>query len=1143
MSNVVVCPDQSVLQQFLLGQLSTEDVERLAGHVETCGSCVTVLNTLRANDTLVESMKASSVVERPDSRVSELIARLSGKCRPSPDATSDLSSVNSLKPPLDDASAGQRTEIGEETYDFLAPPQAPDEIGRLGPYRVLKVLGAGGMGVVFQAEDPQLRRTIALKTMLPSIAANARLRQRFLREAQAAALLENDHIVPIYQVGEDRGVPYLAMPFLKGMSLEDRLKKASPLNVKQVVRLSIQTARGLAAAHEAGLIHRDIKPANLWIEPEGSGRIKILDFGLARGLGEDSSLTQTGAIVGTPSYMAPEQARGEKIDGRCDLFSFGCVMYRMLTGVQPFQGADTMSTLVALALHEPPPPRVLNAAVPLALSGLVMRLMSKDPAGRPPVAKAVIEALQAIERDLNQAAPAESPQVEQPKPVLEPVRKRLRRGPLVAAAVLLVGVIGVLAGGIILRITSKDGKTTDVELKPGDKLEIVEKPGDKKKTDPPVDAILKLDPAKIPASERFDWQPKELVAVMGEHRQRHWGQARSVSYSADGKLVASCCYTEQFISIWDAETMALKERLVAAEAGEIASVCFSPKGRRLAVGLAGGVALWDLDRGRKPRLFYKNYLPQVAFFPDSGRLACATWKGKTVTVFDITSEEPKAVHEISSQGFKIGLTVSSDGHLLAFATEDKTVHVVDLGGKEPRKRSEFKWPHTGEPWGLTFLPNSQTLAVHDYMGNEATSTYFWDVSERQPKERFQVPVHPRSQKICFSPDGKTVAGVASNNADGVVLWDLIGDKPVRRCQIKDDVDGMQGAFSPDGKTLVLATTTVTYRGAVHFWDVSGKEPVERRPLAEAIPSISVRFADGGKLLATGDYENVWLWDLSGPSPRRRAVIRPKNPIGQFDLSADGKLLATGYGDQGVTLWDLTGAEPVERPAIRGDRTGHEVQCSPDGKSLLTQGVRFDEGGKPLRVRFLWDVTGKEPKRRHVLEVPGEDPASDAAFSPDGKTLAAGTTKGNVHLWDLSDGEPRRRASLKREVEGRLAFSPDGKLLLTSSQGTCGVWDVSGQTPHFVTYPGPLAGYLTSARFAGNRSVMTSCRNGASELWDILNEAELKKLKMFGDPQKPRLHWRLPGQINDLAVTPDGSYAATANGNGTVYILRVPPPAK
>lgn len=299
--------------------------------------------------------------------------------------------------------------VTPELWQFLAPPEAPGEIGRLGPYSVLRVLGTGGMGVVFQAEDPKLKRRVALKAMQPVLAVSETARKRFLREAQAAAAIEHDHIVPILHVGEDRGVPFIAMPLLKGESLAARLKRGQALSVAEVLRVGRDVGRGLAAAHAAGLIHRDIKPANLWLEGD-EGRVKILDFGLARAAADRSSLTQSGAIVGTPAYMSPEQAAGQPVDERCDLFSLGCVLYHMCTGRPPFKGPDAVATLVAVAMHHPPPPSELRPGLPDALSDLVMQLLAKKPDDRPRSAKGVVDMLQEIEdRPVRGSATADRP--------------------------------------------------------------------------------------------------------------------------------------------------------------------------------------------------------------------------------------------------------------------------------------------------------------------------------------------------------------------------------------------------------------------------------------------------------------------------------------------------------------------------------------------------------------------------------------------------------------------------------------------------------------------------------------------------------------------------------------------------------------
>ena len=293
----------------------------------------------------------------------------------------------------------------KQLVDFLAPPQSDGELGRLGPYRVLKVLGHGGMGVVFLAEDAKLKRKVALKAMLPSIARNEISASRFVREAQAMAQVKHKHVATIHQVDEDRGVPYLAMEFLTGEPLDALLKRQPILPIPDVLRIGREIAEGLAAAHKCGLIHRDIKPGNVWLESDDNQQatrsrapeVKILDFGLARSGETDVQLTQSGAIVGTPAYMAPEQARGVAVDARCDLFSLGVVLYRMATGRLPFKGIDTVSTLMAIASDQPAPPQTINVEIPAELSELILKLLAKDPAERYSSALDVALALEAIE--------------------------------------------------------------------------------------------------------------------------------------------------------------------------------------------------------------------------------------------------------------------------------------------------------------------------------------------------------------------------------------------------------------------------------------------------------------------------------------------------------------------------------------------------------------------------------------------------------------------------------------------------------------------------------------------------------------------------------------------------------------------------
>jgi serine/threonine protein kinase/Leucine-rich repeat (LRR) protein len=483
------CPEASDFQRLLHGELPASDVERLSEHLGGCPSCAAAVQTLLGQDTLLSAVRGAAV----DALASqEVPAELTGRLL-----------------------ALRLRSDASPTLETLPPPQGPDEIARLAHYRVLKVLGQGGMGVVFLAEDTRLKRTVALKTMRPEVAADPQHRQRFLREARAAAKVEDDHIAPIYDVGEERGVPWLAMPFLKGESLDALLKRVKVLKPADAARLGAQVARGLAAAHAAGLIHRDIKPANIWVEPVGGGRARLLDFGLARDQSPerdrgDASLTRTGALIGTPAFMAPEQAEGQPLDARADLFSLGCVLYRAVTGRLPFQGDGILGTLAALATDTPPAPCEVDPEVPQPLSALIMSLLAKDPSARPASAAAVAAALDAIPEK-----PAS------PVPTALPVAPR-RRWRLATAAALLLALGGALAAGIVIIIKNKDGKElARVTLPEGVSAEI-KQDGDSGKAK--VDSV-QLDPDRRAA----EW----VLSIGGTIKIRLEGQEREIRAAKD----------------------------------------------------------------------------------------------------------------------------------------------------------------------------------------------------------------------------------------------------------------------------------------------------------------------------------------------------------------------------------------------------------------------------------------------------------------------------------------------------------------------------------------------------------------------------------------------------------------------------------
>ncbi len=474
--------DPSILQSFLVGDL---DADRSALVEEALRTDPDLLAKLvePGNDTLLQALRCGTRMNYPaNAELKELATRLQYLAADNytPDQTKTFSGN------FEDRGADEEEEI----LQMLGPPTTSNEIGKLGSYRILRMLGNGGMGAVFEAVDDRLDRHVALKVMKPRIARRADARDRFLREARATAKVEHPNVVAIFEVNEDRDTPFLAMPMLKGQSLDQRLKSGVRVPLPLALEIAKQIATGLAAAHKTGLIHRDIKPANIWLESgdaELTPRVRILDFGLARIAESDMQITQTGVIVGTPAYMAPEQGRTGTIDHRADIFSLGVTLYEMTTGRRPFKGRDTMSILMSLAADTPELPHVIQPTIPPMISALIMRLLEKDPIRRPQTAREVAAQLAkflvpSVENfptssstgladpwagidesvDIAPAAPAK-PEVAN--------RNHKRRNWFFASgfAVLL------LVGGIVVIIRDKDGKkVAEAIVPPGGKVEIVD---------------------------------------------------------------------------------------------------------------------------------------------------------------------------------------------------------------------------------------------------------------------------------------------------------------------------------------------------------------------------------------------------------------------------------------------------------------------------------------------------------------------------------------------------------------------------------------------------------------------------------------------------------------------------------------------
>jgi WD40 repeat protein len=413
--------DESLLEAALAGTLSADAESTLSEHLDECESCASQLERLAGEPALRAAVAELLPTDQWDADAP------SGD----PDDWSDV----------------------DFTVEHLEPASTAGVLGRLGSYDVLEVIGRGGMGVVLKGYDPELKRCVAIKVLAPHLARSSVARKRFAREAQAAAAVVHHNVLAIHQVQASGALPYLVMPLVAGESLAQRLATRGPLELTETLRIGMQAAAGLAAAHEQGLVHRDVKPANILLE-RGVERAVLTDFGLARAA-DDATLTRWGAVAGTPQYMSPEQAEGKPLDARSDLFSLGIVLYEMTTGVSPFRAETTIATIRRLVEDAPPAIATLNPETPPWLVALVERLLEKNPADRYSSAREVSELLEACLAHIQQ--PAVVPLPGELRTSSAGGRRRLP--PLKWLAAGALGFLFVLAG-ILIVLDWKQGKLT-----------------------------------------------------------------------------------------------------------------------------------------------------------------------------------------------------------------------------------------------------------------------------------------------------------------------------------------------------------------------------------------------------------------------------------------------------------------------------------------------------------------------------------------------------------------------------------------------------------------------------------------------------------------------------------------------------------
>jgi WD40 repeat protein/tRNA A-37 threonylcarbamoyl transferase component Bud32 len=1012
-------------------------------------------------------------------------------------------------------------------------------------YEVLGELGRGGMGIVYKARQHGLNRLVALKMILHADHASETERRRFLHEAEALARLQHENIVQIHEVGEHHGKPFFSLEYIEGGSLA-QLLQGTPFPAHEAAALVLTLAGAMQAAHEAGVIHRDLKPANILLArggadasagtlPEGS-RLpvsaitpKITDFGLAKDVAQ-ASQTQSGAILGTPSYMAPEQAGGKvhAIDARTDIYALGAILYECLTGRPPFRAATVMDTIQQVIHDEPVSVRTLQAGTPVDLETICLKCLHKEPGRRYGTARELADDLSRFRRG--------EPVAARPVGRLERTWRWCRRNPTtaglltgIAALLLLVAGVSTALGQLAWQKAREAETKTEDERRARMKAieEALEKEEARKKADEEERRAKQLlyanrlaltqsywDEGKVQAARdkldetpehREDWEHRYLYTMMNQRGQRtflgHTWRVYSVCFSPDGKRLASggaTPFRQGELKVWDTAT---GEELLSSQghANAVQCVCFSPDGKRFASGGGDGtVKVWDTATGQN-LLTLPGDLSTVfsVCYSADGRIASGNQAGR-VRVWDARSGQ--LLHNIVAHtNHVLGVCFSPDGKRLASASADDTVKVMDVASGQQLLVLKG---HTGPVASVCFSPDGKRLAT----GSEDQTVRLWDATTGQ--DLLSLKGHSLNvTSVRFSPDGRRLASGSWDRT--LKVWDAASGQQLLSL-IGHTTTVQSVAFSPDGRRLASASTDMT----VKMWDaVAGQDLLTLKGHTHTVHGVC--FSPDGKTLASASWDKtVKVWDAAN-GQQLRTLSGHTNLVSRLSFSPDGKRLVSASGDifgkpGEVKVWDTTNGQDLL--TIKEPRSIFGVSFSPDGKCIAST-----SGDRTARV---WDATTGQV----LLTLQGHGGGlCGLCYSPDGKRIASSGLDQTVKVWDAATGQDCLTLKGHTGMVMSVCFSPDSRRLAsTSGDRTIIVWDAdSGE--NLLTLRGH-AHTITSVCFSPDgKRIASGSGDQEVKIWDAQSGQDLLSLKGH------------IGGVTSVAFSPDGRRLASAGADRTVKL--------
>ncbi|MGI6418831.1 MAG: protein kinase domain-containing protein [Thermoguttaceae bacterium] len=1033
MSQPQACSSESELQALLDGTLPEERQAAIADHLETCQACRGRLDSLAGASGVIPVEIATGAEASRSEAFLEAMRKLKA------DDLDETVVASSAGPPL---------------LRYLSPSANPRHLGRLGGYEILEVIGRGGMGTVLKARDAKLERLVAVKVLNPELASSGPARVRFLREARSAAAVTHEHVVTIHAVEDAGDVPFLVMEYILGVSLEDRIQRSGHLKVEEILRIGMQAASGLAAAHAQGLVHRDIKPSNILLE-NGVERVKITDFGLARVIHE-AQLTQTNVAAGTPQYMSPEQARGTPVDHRSDLFSLGCVMYAMCVGRSPFRAETPSGAIHRVCEDTQRPIREVNPEIPDWLVAIIDRLLEKKPEDRFQTAGEVAEVLGEYLAHVQQPSRVGLPK----RSLLLTSSERPKTPSLVWKAVLGAACLGVLALGVV-KFTGRDSAP------PGTGTQ-----------GPGEGSVGQSGPADEPESFHFvDIQPHATANLTDSIDAS--GSAFSLSNVGE-QVVDNVRFQvgERYICLGGSSPAAASQAVRGIEIGQRAGRLHFLHGVQHGGPADGVVGYYTVHYEDG----FSDMIPvvegkHIKDWRSAPMLGKSVWSaldsaGRTVTVYHTSWINPRPDKLIKQIDFA---KMPQLGSLLACIAV-----TCDASCPPPDTAATLILDIARGicPFEVTIVGNDQKI-----VRNAARAETF-----KLTPDEYKIQITRSNRKTVIRTGTlRLAAGTTQRVACGFVDFSVPNDLPPEQsCSAQLVGPGgpvLETAFFHNQKMLVAGCRD----GGLYFWQHKDSDWSCVRILrahAGAIRAVALSRDD--RLLATGGRGNqILLWDLASGTVQD-VLDGHGAPVRSIVFAPNGASLAS-FDDSGwVILWDMSRRAPKKRfEACKIRPWGDQEFClaiSPDGRHLASGGPDEDEEVA------VWDAeTGKRIRTLHGVS----RRVADLAFTPDGSQIVAADT-GGAKFWETATGKLLWTAPSDGAFTHGVAISSDGKMVACGKSQCVRIFDLASRT-QVAAFPAHWD-KSTSMTFCPSdpRVLATAGSDHAIRIWEISAASRAEK---------------------------------------------------